>query len=502
MAANSRIGSSLINQTGAVARLAFESLGSWRDDDYLRFVRQITPILSGAKMQAAQASVAFYKSMANLDDQDWQQPTISAADLTTQALRNGVTTEQVYRRPFVDVYTALSKGKQMTEAIEAGANRVESLASTEIQLARRNVGLKARNANDRIVGYIRTLTGAENCALCYVASTQRYTRGELMPIHPGCDCGEMPLYGTQDPGQVIDEARLEATHDSIAGRFGVSARDARSVDYRNIKIEQNKELGPVLTIRGQDFTSFDDLQITNTKTYTSIADLVADSENLDAQINSIYNTKLDSQGNGNVPMRALMEQSGKGGKPGLVDTIDDLPGDTVYYRGATSENIDEFMSAERHRIGLGVYGDGYYFSTDQNVADGYAQFSGGTGAPPGKTMAAGIKPDAKIFKIDRFAPRSGPNDPGRSLLNERFKAAGEKGIAELIPKVGNPTDAQDNILTSFFGSGQDAFTTELILEGYDGIEIKLAENDHEKYLVLFNREAVDVVSKAVKEFAE
>lgn len=254
MAANSRIGSSLINQTGAVARLAFESLGSWRDDDYLRFVRQITPILSGAKMQAAQASVAFYKSMANLDDQDWQQPTISAADLTTQALRNGVTTDQVYRRPFVDVYTALSKGKQMTEAIEAGANRVESLASTEIQLARRNVGLKARNANDRIVGYIRTLTGAENCALCYVASTQRYTRGELMPIHPGCDCGEMPLYGTQDPGQVIDEARLEATHDSIAERFGVSARDARSVDYSNIKIEQNGELGPVLTVRGQQFT--------------------------------------------------------------------------------------------------------------------------------------------------------------------------------------------------------------------------------------------------------
>ena len=254
MAANSRIGSSLINQTGAVARLAFESLGSWRDDDYLRFVRQITPILSGAKMQAAQASVAFYKSMANLDDQDWQQPTISAADLTTQALRNGVTTEQVYRRPFVDVYTALSKGKQMTEAIEAGANRVESLASTEIQLARRNVGLKARNANDRIVGYIRTLTGAENCALCYVASTQRYTRGELMPIHPGCDCGEMPLYGTQDPGQIIDEARLEATHDSIAERFGVSARDARSVDYSNIKIEQNGELGPVLTVRGQQFT--------------------------------------------------------------------------------------------------------------------------------------------------------------------------------------------------------------------------------------------------------
>ena len=104
------------------------------------------------------------------------------------------------------------------------------------------------------MGYIRTLTGRENCALCYVASTQRYNRKDLLPIHPKCDCGEMPIYGTQDPGQVIDEARLEATHDSIAQRFGTSARDARSIDYSSIKIQQNGELGPVLTVRGQKFT--------------------------------------------------------------------------------------------------------------------------------------------------------------------------------------------------------------------------------------------------------
>ena len=493
MAANSRIGSSLINQTGAVARLAFESLGSWRDDDYLRFVRQITPILSGAKMQAAQASVAFYKSMANLDDQDWQQPTISAADLTTQALRNGVTTEQVYRRPFVDVYTALSKGKQMTEAIEAGANRVESLASTEIQLARRNVGLKARNANDRIVGYIRTLTGAENCALCYVASTQRYTRGELMPIHPGCDCGEMPLYGTQDPGQVIDEARLEATHDNIAERFGVSARDARSVDYRNIKIEQNKELGPVLTIRGQDFTSFDDLQITNTKTYTSIGDLVADSENLQSQIDSIYDTKLDTRANGNVPMRALMEQSGKNGKPDLVDSVDDLSGDTVWYRGSSNENIDEFMSEERHRIGLGVHGDGYYFSSKKSTADAFATYGQGQGSVDGKVMTGALKPDVKIFKVNEDL-QSGVDD---------LKSYQTKFLSQFGDRPSNRTDGQEFVVDNFLLNYQDAFTTDLILQGYDGIEINEPHGaSDEKYLVLFNRQAIEIVKKTEVPFAE
>lgn len=250
-AANGRIGNSLIAGAGRLASQSFSALGNWRDDDVERYIRQIAPALSGIKRQAAKSTVAFYKAMAELTGQDWKQPVITASDLSTKELRNGVGTDLVYKRPFVDMRTVLSQGGTMTDAISAGARRAQSLAETEVQLARRNAGLKSRSANDRIVGYVRTLTGFENCALCYVASTQRYTRGDLMPIHPGCDCGEMPIYGTQDPGQVINEVRLEATHESIAKRFGVSARDAREIDYRAIKITDHGEMGPMLTIRGQ-----------------------------------------------------------------------------------------------------------------------------------------------------------------------------------------------------------------------------------------------------------
>jgi hypothetical protein len=142
----------------------------------------------------------------------------------------------------------------MTQAIFAGANRISSIVSTDMQLARRNAGFMSRGANDNIVGYARTLTGSENCALCYTASTQRYTRGELMPIHPGCDCGEMPIYGNQDPGQVIDDIRLNATHEAVAARFGVSDRSAREIDYRSIAIREHGELGPLLTVADQHFT--------------------------------------------------------------------------------------------------------------------------------------------------------------------------------------------------------------------------------------------------------
>lgn len=250
-AANSRIGNTLIQGAGRVAREAFLGLGSWRDADVDRYIRQIAPSLTGIKLQAARSTVAFYKSMADLTGQDFTRPVFTASDLATKALRNGAGTDLVYRRPFVDMRTALSRGSSFTDALEAGARRAQSLAQTEVQLARRDVGLKARNSNDRIVGYIRTLTGQENCALCFVASTQRYTRGELMPIHPGCDCGEMPIYGTQDPGQVINEVRLEAVHENIETRFGVSDRGARELDYRAITITEHGEMGPMLTVRGQ-----------------------------------------------------------------------------------------------------------------------------------------------------------------------------------------------------------------------------------------------------------
>ena len=132
-AANGRIGNAYVAGSGKVARTAFENLGSWRDADVDRYLKQIGPALTGVKLKAAKSSVAFYKAMADLTGQDFTQPVITASDLTTKALRNGAGTSLVYNRPFVDLRTALSKGQSMSQAIEAGAKRAEYLASTEVQ---------------------------------------------------------------------------------------------------------------------------------------------------------------------------------------------------------------------------------------------------------------------------------------------------------------------------------------------------------------------------------
>ena len=250
--AYNRISSRLIRGAGSKASMAFAALGSWRDEDFERFLPFVVGLTNGAALQAVRLQWAYSQQIAQLAGETYTAPVLDPTNYTTSALRNGAVQSEVFRRPFVDVYRALDAGKTMTQAIESGKLRVSSITSTDIQLARRNAGFQSMSANDRVVGFARTLTGAENCALCYVASTQRYHRGDLLPIHPGCDCGIMEIYGTQDPGQIIDEIRLEATHEAVEQRFGESIRAA--TDYNDIAIREHGELGPLLTVAKQNFT--------------------------------------------------------------------------------------------------------------------------------------------------------------------------------------------------------------------------------------------------------
>ncbi|HEV7949474.1 MAG TPA: hypothetical protein VGP24_06890, partial [Glaciihabitans sp.] len=179
---------------------------------------------------------------------------LSMADVTGEAIR-GVIPSDVYRRAGVEVWTALSNGATLREAADRGLKRALNMAMTDLQLTKTHTARRVLSGDSRVVGHRRVLTGSENCGLCYVASTQRYHKSRLQPIHPGCDCGVAPILGGSDPGQVIDEQQLSDTHAAIEERFGVSSDDARSaVDYRKVLlVRDHGELGPLLTVKGQHF---------------------------------------------------------------------------------------------------------------------------------------------------------------------------------------------------------------------------------------------------------
>lgn len=241
------------------------ALGSWRDADIAAWIAAVVPMVEAGQAQTASLTAAYLAQTAGVMLGTESAPAgLDASRYAIEALR-GVAAAEVYRRPAVATYTALANGTPLDAAVELGRQRAGDLATTDLQLAKTHASRDTLAHDPRVTGYRRVLEGSKSCALCIVASTQRYHRAELMPVHPGCDCGVAPIYGRKDPGQVIDPGTLDEVHARLAERFGAADAGARGVpgeaaQYRDVLVvHEHGELGPVLGVRGQDFTGPTDL---------------------------------------------------------------------------------------------------------------------------------------------------------------------------------------------------------------------------------------------------
>ncbi|MFI7239674.1 hypothetical protein [Streptomyces cyaneofuscatus] len=237
---------------------AFDGLPAYRDADADGFLERVLPVVLGVQQQMGQVTDAYLTAMIA----DMLGTTTATAPVTSavsEQLR-GVPPTEVYRRPFVQVWTALSRGHDPADAIGQGRTRLLSITETDLQLARTH---SARGAMERGGAryFRRRLTSGKNCALCTIASTQRYRVENLMPIHPGCHCKPEPLPGNRDPGHVIDEQLLKDAHDAITRDLGESDRGGRAPDYRQVIItREHGEYGPLLAARRNNFTGPDDIR--------------------------------------------------------------------------------------------------------------------------------------------------------------------------------------------------------------------------------------------------
>lgn len=242
-----------------IIRTTWGQLPGFRDGDVDRWIAQVLPLVTAAQAQMATLTDAYLAQLAG------QAATgLDLAAVTGEALR-GVDPAEVYRRPAVTVYTELSRGKTLETAAAAGLRRALQIAATDVQLAKTHAA-RANQVRRRVKYFRRVLTGMENCALCVIASTQRYRVGDLSPIHPACDCGVQDLDAGTDPGQVIDPALLEQAHQAVAGagyQVDAGGREAglgTGRDYSQLIVtREHGELGPVLTLAGHRFTGADDL---------------------------------------------------------------------------------------------------------------------------------------------------------------------------------------------------------------------------------------------------
>jgi hypothetical protein len=269
----------------------FARLTSWRDADAAAFAEQAAPIVTGAQQHTATLTAAYLQAAIAAGGAG-----VGRIDPTafTDLTMRGVPATEVYRRPFTQIWTDLSRGKPIEQAVTSAAARLTQLASTDVQLAKTHASRAVfSSAGDRVVGYRRVLVGASSCALCLIASTQRYHRGELLPIHPACDCGVAPIFGDQDPGQGVHTGMVDAgatpasvtargvsiyapeqvgnagdllldIHDAVARDLGAQYVDSGArgpLDYRKVLVTHDHgELGPVLAVAGQAFTGPADIR--------------------------------------------------------------------------------------------------------------------------------------------------------------------------------------------------------------------------------------------------
>jgi hypothetical protein len=229
--------------------------GQYRDADLARFVRQVTPHVLAGRRQVSAMTDAYLTQV--LQSSGIKAPRRGPID--TAALR-GVPVEDVYARPYQTVWTSLSNGNAYDAAIAAGAARLGALIATDLQMAKTYTARDVFSHSKGVTGYMRVPSGVNTCALCEVASTQMYSRDDLMPIHASCGCSVEPVTRENPWDQEAADQRLMDTHASVYDQLGMTDPGARAPDYRHVVVtNENGEIGPVLGIRGQRFTGPGDI---------------------------------------------------------------------------------------------------------------------------------------------------------------------------------------------------------------------------------------------------
>lgn len=235
---------------GEAVREAWRATPDLTDDGMELWLSRVVPVVVAAREQAgtltASTLMAVVEEMTGEEVPDVEDLVVS------DGVRRGVSTDDVMSRPMVQLRSLVGSGALFADAARRSEVRATQLASTEMQLARTHTARRVLAGSPRVVGYRRVLTGSESCGLCAVASTRRYNKAELMPIHAGCDCSVSPIVGDADPGETVNEGLLGQLDGAIEAEFG----EDRSKGYKDlIVVHEHGETGPTLAVAGHRWMS-------------------------------------------------------------------------------------------------------------------------------------------------------------------------------------------------------------------------------------------------------
>lgn len=188
---------------------AWTQLPHYNQEQVDQFLSTVIPVTAAANRQSVMLTEAFLaRALGRL-------PVGVNADQIVAGIRNGTTPEQVYKRPFVTVWSALGKGTPWEQAVRMGRDRATSAAMTDVQLSFTHTLQAVGTSDDRITGYER-VPDAGACEFCQTAAGQIYHTDNLMPLHDRCVTGDTRVWSPP--------ARLSAETSNLRGAQAVTRR--------------------------------------------------------------------------------------------------------------------------------------------------------------------------------------------------------------------------------------------------------------------------------------
>lgn len=228
---------------------AWDNLGMYYEADVDPFLDTILPLVQGAQAHAVTLTDAYMALRTKREPFG-----IDLSDIADK-LRNGTPLEDVYRRPFITTWTALSNGAGVRDAINAGRSRATSSSEMDIALATRASAAESMDRDPRVRGYERVPDGGA-CDFCLLASTQEYHAEDLMPLHNRCGCTVDPILEDDTRGKILDRDLL-----GDLKAKGVKVYDNGEVRTYGgdktvaMRVHDHGELGPMITDADDHFTT-------------------------------------------------------------------------------------------------------------------------------------------------------------------------------------------------------------------------------------------------------
>jgi hypothetical protein len=179
----------------------------------------VVPLVLAGQFQSAALTQAFVTQRLG-------RP-VSALPAVGADVRNGTDPDEVYRRPFVQLWAALKEGVQWQDAVDGAGARAVSSAEMDMQLASRGTFGRLQQADDGIFGYIRVADGGA-CQFCAEIDGAYVKDGDAMPLHNRCGCSLEPLTAPHPRAATLPSG---------------------------VAVHQHGELGAVLTDPSHDFTT-------------------------------------------------------------------------------------------------------------------------------------------------------------------------------------------------------------------------------------------------------